>query len=88
MPNVVLEAMASGLPIVMTPCEGSEELIRGNGYAVPASEFGDRLIALCRDEELRLQMGSASLKLVREQFRWSSIAEKYLELMKVCVDGG
>ena len=27
MPNLVLEAMASGLPIVMTPCEGSEELI-------------------------------------------------------------
>lgn len=87
MPNVVLEAMASGLPVVMTPCEGSEELIRGNGYAVPASEFGDRLIALCRDEELRLQMGSASLQLVREQFRWSSIAAKYLEVMKACMDG-
>ena len=81
-PNVVLEAMASGLPIVMTPCEGSEELIRGNGYAVPASEFGDRLISLGRDEKLRRQMGSASLPLVREQFRWSSIATEYLGLMK------
>lgn len=88
MPNVVLEAMASGLPIVMTPCEGSEELIRGNGYAVPAPEFGDKLIALCMDEELRRQMGAVSLQLVREQFRWSSIAAKYLELMKSCVDGG
>lgn len=82
MPNVVLEAMASGLPIVMTPCEGSEELIRDNGYAVPVSEFGDRLIALCRDEELRRQMGSASLQLVRKQFKWSNIAAEYLALME------
>lgn len=39
MPNVVLEAMASGLPIVMTACEGSRELIDGNGYAVPVGAF-------------------------------------------------
>ena len=31
MPNVVLEAMACGLPIVMTSCEGSKELITDNG---------------------------------------------------------
>lgn len=84
MPNVVLEAMASGLPIVMTSCEGSEELIRDNGYAVPAPEFGDRLISLCQDEQLRHQMGSASLQLVRERFRWSSIAAEYLDLMEKC----
>ena len=86
MPNVVLEAMASGLPIVMIPCEGSEELIHDNGYAMPASEFGDRLIALCRDGELRQQMGSASLQLVRERFRWRSIAEKYVMIMEKCCD--
>lgn len=84
MPNVVLEAMASGLPIVMTSCEGSEELIRDNGYAVPAPEFGDRLITLCRDGELRQRMGAASLQLVREHFRWSSIAAEYLDLMEKC----
>lgn len=39
MPNGLLETMANGLPIMMTPCEGSEELIWGNGYAVSAWEF-------------------------------------------------
>lgn len=46
------------------------------------------MISLCRDEEFWRQMGSVSLQLVREQFRRSSIAAKYLELMKLCVDGG
>lgn len=84
MPNVVLEAMASGLPIVMTPCEGSEELIERNGYAVPVSEFAQKLIYLCKDQNLRWQMGKVSRQLVRERFCWESIAKQYLELMEKC----
>lgn len=84
MPNVVLEAMASGLPIVMTPCEGSEELIERNGYAVPVSEFAQKLICLCKDQNLRWQMGKVSRQLVRERFCWESIAKQYLELMEKC----
>ena len=84
MPNVVLEAMASGLPIVMTPCEGSEELIKENGYAVPVSEFAQKLICLCKDQNLRWQMGKVSRQLVRERFCWEGIAKQYLELMEKC----
>lgn len=84
MPNVVLEAMASGLPIVMTPCEGSEELIEGNGYAVPVSEFAQKLICLCKDQNLRRQMGNVSRQLVKERFCWEGIAKQYLEQMEKC----
>ena len=44
MPNVVLEAMASGLPIVITPCEGSKELVTDNGVIAPLDNFADALI--------------------------------------------
>lgn len=82
MPNVVLEAMAGGLPIVMTPCEGSLELIDGNGYAVPAEQFSEKIVCLCRDNELRRQMGERSRQLVRERFQWSQVAAEYLKLME------
>ena len=47
MPNVVLEAMACGLPIVMTPCEGSKELVTNNGIISSIDTFADKLTELC-----------------------------------------
>ena len=87
MPNVVLEAMASGLPVVMTPCEGSDELIDGNGYAVRVNLFGDKLALLARDERRRKKMGEKSLELVRERFLWSSIADQYETLLRDACNG-
>ncbi len=82
MPNVVLEAMASGLPIVMTPCEGSEELIGDNGYAAPVEQFQEKLLALCVQDEERRRMGEASLRLVEERFQWKGIAGQYTAVME------
>lgn len=81
MPNVVLEAMASGLPIVMTPCEGSKELINGNGIIKKPAEFCEALIKMCTSDEKRRQMGVNSRKLVQECFEWEQIAERYLALI-------
>ena len=81
MPNVVLEAMASGLPIIMTSCEGSKELVQENGYAVPLNQFTEKLICLCNDDILRLKMGERSRQIVKEQFRWEIIAKNYIDLM-------
>ena len=81
MPNVVLEAMASGLPIVMTPCEGSKELINGNGIISKHDGFGEALIKMCTSDEQRIRMGQSSRTLVQERFRWELIAKKYLVLM-------
>lgn len=81
MPNVVLEAMASGLPIVMTPCEGSKELIDGNGIISKPNGFSEALIKMCTSDDKRKKMGQTSRKLVQESFRWEFIARKYLALM-------
>ncbi len=82
MPNVVLEAMASGLPVVMTPCEGSEELIDGNGYMTKAEQFGEKLALLAADRERREAMGHRSAELVRERFLWSSVAKQYERILE------
>ena len=81
MPNVVLEAMACGLPIVMTPCEGSKELVTDNGIISPIDEFADNLIKLCVNDELRKKMGENSLRHVKEHFQWEGIARRYIKIL-------
>lgn len=82
MPNVVLEAMAAGLPIVMTPCQGSDELIDGNGFAVPAESFGEKLNYLCTHSDEMKRMGARSRELAEERFTWSATAGAYMDLFR------
>lgn len=82
MPNVVLEAMASGLPILMTPCEGSKELVTDNGFICSHDEMAEKIILLCTDEALRLSMGQKSLRNVEDNFQWESIGKRYLKMMQ------
>lgn len=83
MPNVVLEAMAAGLPIIMTPCEGSEELINGNGFAVSVDEFTDKIALLCNKPELRKAYGNISRQNIVNDFSWDKIVDEYIE--KICI---
>jgi glycosyltransferase involved in cell wall biosynthesis len=82
MPNVVLEAMASGLPIIMTPCEGSKELITDNGIITSLDDLKDNIIKLCLDKDMRIEMGHKSLERVKTNFQWESIAGRYMEVLK------
>ena len=80
MPNVVLEAMSYGLPIVMTPCQGSDELIQENGYVVNVSEFADKITGLVFNDEMRISMGQKSQQLVKEVFSWKRTADQYMAI--------
>lgn len=73
LPGSILEAMAVGKPIVSTPVGGIPEAVipNLNGYLVAPGDVADlqaKLLALCRDEELRGRMGEASRSLVAEKF--------------------
>lgn len=62
--NTILEAMASGLPVVATRVGGADELIDEGttGFAVPASNaaaLGDAIERVARDPELLTRMGRA-----------------------------
>lgn len=81
MPNVVLEAMAVGLPIIMTPCQGSEELVHENGEIVEISQFVDAIIRFCQNDELRDRQGLESRRRAEQEFSWKSTAEAYLQYM-------
>ncbi len=83
MPNVVLEAMAGGLPIVMSACEGSKELVDGNGY-IAGDDFAATLIRAINEGNLS-EMGEVSKKRAEEIFSWKNTADRYLELMEKAV---
>ena len=82
MPNVVLEAMASGLPIVAT--ETAAELIDGNGFTVPVADppaLAEAILRYARDTELREQHARRSRELA-EDSSWDRVASWYLELYR------
>ncbi len=82
MSNAMLEAMASGLPVVTTACEGVEELIDGNGVVVPsadAASLADGIEAVAADPSGYLAMRQASLRRAAS-FSWGTVAEAYLGL--------
>jgi glycosyltransferase involved in cell wall biosynthesis len=81
MSNAMLEAMASGLPIVTTCCEGLAELIDGNGLIVEqdnVEEIAKEVKRLADDPELCKQMSTAARKQA-EKFDWANIAASYIE---------
>ncbi|MDD3888181.1 MAG: glycosyltransferase [Patescibacteria group bacterium] len=81
MSNATLEAMACGLPIIVTDVGGKSELLKENGFLVPkrnSKEITRRLETLYADESLRKEMAEESSKIVREM-SWEKVAKKYLK---------
>lgn len=90
--NTILEAMATGLPIVATNVGGTPELVDHdiNGYLVQSGDsdrMGSYICRLVQSEEQRKTMGQASLERVRHRFDWNRTVESYLavydELLRV-----
>lgn len=92
MPNVVLEAMASGLPCVTTRVSGSGELIEeaNTGFTFVADDVeGFRQAFLDAFNGNGKAMGNRSRAKVEKEFSLSIIAEKYERLyLKLLMDNG
>lgn len=81
----VLEAMASGLPIIATDVGGNRELVQPPqcGLLVPADDpraLGRAYIELLRDPARRSQMGAASRARAVEQFSLNHTIAEYTKL--------
>jgi glycosyltransferase involved in cell wall biosynthesis len=91
MPNAVLEAMASGLPVVATQIPGNEELVREGktGLLVKTEDSAGLRVALenlITDPQRRRQMGAHARRVVQEGYSWEGVARAYLELIQAAQD--
>ena len=93
MPNVVLEAMAAGLPVVATDVEGVRELLgpAADGQVVPLGDtqaFTDRVIRLVRDTRNRPpKSGAANRRRVAESFTLDGMVAAYQSLWQSLLAG-
>lgn len=84
MSNAMLEAMASGLPIITTRCEGVEELIIDNGIVVEQADASAMAQAIKKltDNHQDYTLMCQSARKQAEKFRWTATAEQYLNCYK------
>jgi len=85
MPNVVLEAMAAGKPVVATDVEGVRELLgpAADDQVVPpgdAESFASKLVAIAGDPALASQLGAANRRRVAERFSLAAMLAAYQQL--------
>ncbi len=83
---VLLEAMASGLPVITATSTGGAELVTPDcGFVLPDSDDADSLAkclsTLAGDRNLRIQMGRAA-RAIASQNSWDQMAQKYVDLFE------
>ena len=88
--NAVLEAMAVGLPVVVTPEVGLATTVEetGAGRVVPGEStlWAAALAELLANETLRLELGKRGRAVVEERFGWAAIAARMAEVYRELVE--
>ncbi|MCP4408667.1 MAG: glycosyltransferase family 4 protein [Gammaproteobacteria bacterium] len=85
--NAVLEAMAAGLPIVVTRCQGIDDYIDPEtGWVCAADDIEaltDSLVKMLdTPPQTLLAMGSRSRQIIDDKFSIQEVAQKYIQLFE------
>tara|TARA_B110000503_G_scaffold34861_2_gene56933 strand:- start:61602 stop:62774 length:1173 start_codon:yes stop_codon:yes gene_type:complete len=83
--NTVLEAMASGLPVIATAVGGNVELVEDgcNGSLIPTGDslaLANALMTLLKDDEERIRRGNNARQRVCQRFDWDRTVAAYLHV--------
>jgi glycosyltransferase involved in cell wall biosynthesis len=82
LPNVLLEGMASGSPIVASAVAGIPQAVRDGREGLLVGErdaeaMAKAILELLRSPERREQLGSAARERAKESFDWSRVGERF-----------
>ena len=87
MPISVIEAMATGLPVISTDVGDIKSMVAGDNqpYIAPLDDlpaYQNALIKLCDDAELREQLGKANAQTSRERYSKDKMLASYRALFQ------
>jgi glycosyltransferase involved in cell wall biosynthesis len=88
--RVLVEAMASGVPVVGTTCGAIPEVIENAGLIVPESDpaaLAEALLRLLRNETLRARLARAGRERVEQHYSWEQVARKTYTLFRQVLRG-
>ena len=93
LPNVALEAMAAGKPLVATRVGGLPQLVRDreNGLLVEEKDSGalaDAILELARDPALRARLGTAARDEIRTRRNWDITAAQFVDVYERAIARG
>lgn len=88
----LLEAMACGLPVVVTDIPSIMEWVEEgyNGYLVPRRDsvsLAAKIVQLLRDEKMQERMGRRNLRIAQVKADWDRNFEKLEEMYQLLVEG-
>jgi len=92
-PNVVLEAMAAGLPVITTPAGDAGVVVRDEvtGYVVSFDDdeqLAERIVQLAHSPEQRRQLGAAGRARVARQYSHERLAAHLLTAYQTFAEQG
>ena len=87
LPNVVIEAMSTGLPVIGFDIGGMKDLIKNNfnGYLCnpfDINDFSKKLNNLILKKHLRKKFSINSINYSKKKFNYNLIGKKYLSYLK------
>ena len=82
---VLLEAMASGKPVIASNLPGVKDVVKEGitGYLVEpknVEQLGQRILKIMEDVEHGKKLGENSRKVIIEEYQWTNIVEEFEEL--------
>jgi phosphatidylinositol alpha-1,6-mannosyltransferase len=85
---VMLEAMASHVPVVAFRTGATPEVIRDghNGYLADPSTLADRLSRVLEDPGEAARMGARARETVVEGYTWGRVAEMFVDIYEEAID--
>ncbi len=84
-PFAILEAQATGLPVISTKVGGIPEFLvdNENGFLIDpgdSTQLTQRVLTLLQDPKLAKEMGNRGRKLIEEKFAWHLITSQVIDL--------
>jgi glycosyltransferase involved in cell wall biosynthesis len=87
-PRTLLEAMACGIPVIVTKLPHLERIIHGSGYTIPPKDpvsLAEKINLILDNDGLASELGSNGIKVIERNYSWQDTQQKTLDVyQKLC----